>query len=103
MTLETKRPLLLSAVRAYATTMNFAHTQPDKAAATIRHRFAEMDDDAYRKAFDLFVKGVPMMPDIEEARYNKTLSTLNVSLKPPLSVTYAQVVMPDLAHEAMKG
>ena len=102
-TLETKRPLLLSAVRAFAATMTFAHTQSDKAAATIRHRFSEMDDSVYRTAFDLFVKGVPMVPNIEEARYNKTLSTLNVSLKPPLSVAYSQVVTPDLAQEAMKG
>lgn len=102
-TLETKRPLLLSAVRAFAATMTFAHTQPDKAAEAIRHRFVEMDDGAYRQVFNLFVKGVPMVPDIEEARYTKTLSTLNVSLKPPLSVPYSQVVTPDLAHEAMKG
>lgn len=102
-TLESKRPLLLSAVRAFAATMTFAHTQPDKAAATIRHRFPELDDGQYRQAFDLFVKGVPMVPAIEEARYNKTLSTLNISLKPPLSVAYSQVVMPDLAQEAMKG
>jgi NitT/TauT family transport system substrate-binding protein len=102
-TLESKRPLLLSAVRAFAETMKFAHAEPDKAAAMIRPRFKEMDQAQYQQAFDLFVKGVPLEPLIEEARYNKTLSTLNVSLKPPISVPYSQVVMPALAQEAMKG
>jgi ABC-type nitrate/sulfonate/bicarbonate transport system substrate-binding protein len=102
-TLDSKRPVLLSAVRAFAATIKFIHADPDKAAAVIRHRFPEMDDDQYRKAFDLFVKGVPTTPEIEEARYNKTLATLNISLKPPLAVSYSQVVMPALAQEVMKG
>jgi NitT/TauT family transport system substrate-binding protein len=102
-TLESKRPLLLSAVRAFAATMKFAHAEPEKAAAVIRHRFTDLNDDQYGKAFDLFVKGVPTTPDIEEPRYYKTLSTLNISLKPPLSVPYSQVVIPDLALEVMKG
>jgi hypothetical protein len=83
--------------------MKFIHADPAKAAAVIRHRFTEMDDDQYRKAFDLFSKGVPATPEIEEARYNKTLATVNISLKPPLSVPYSQVVLPDLAREVMKG
>lgn len=102
-TLAAKRPLLLSAVRAFAATMTFAHTEPDKTASLIRHRFKEMDDNQYREAFDLYVKGVPTTPDIEQARYDKTLATLNISLRPPLSVPYSQVVMPDLAREVMKG
>jgi len=102
-TLESKRPVLLSAVRALTATMTFAHADPDKAAASIRHRFPGMDDTQYRQAFDIFIKGVPTTPDIEEARYNRTLATLNISVKPPLVVPYSQVVVSDLAREALKG
>ena len=80
-----------------------AHADPDKAAASIRARFPGMDDTQYRAAFDIFVKGVPTTPLIDEARYNRTLATLNISVKPPLVVPYSAVVVPDLALEAMRG
>ncbi len=102
-TLESKRPVVLAAVRALMATMKAAHADPDKAAASIRARFPGMDDTQFRAAFDIFVKGVPTTPLIDEARYNRTLQTLNISVKPPLVVPYAAVVVPDLALEAMKG
>jgi NitT/TauT family transport system substrate-binding protein len=100
-TLAQQRPQLLAAVRAYAATMKFTHAQPDKARELIRHRFPTMADAEYAAAFTEYVVGVPQSPLISKAQFDRTLNTLNLTAKPPLQVTYDEVVVTDLAREAM--
>ena len=102
-TIATQRPLLVSAVRAYAATMKFTHAQPDKARTLIRHRFPTMSDADYEATFAEYVVGVPTTPVISRTQFNRTLETLNIVTKPPLTVTYDQIVAPDIAKEAMSS
>lgn len=102
-TLASKRPLLVSIVRGYAAAMKFTHAQPDKARELIRHRFPNMSDADYAAAFAEFVVGVPQTPLISEPQFKRTLDTLNLTTKPPLKVTYDQIVVTDIAREAMSG
>ncbi len=102
-TLARQRPLLLAAVRGYTAAMRFAHSEPDQARALVRHRFATMDDGEFKAAFDEFLAGVPKSPLISEAQFDQTLKTLNLTTKQPLRVTYQQVVVTDLAREALRS
>jgi NitT/TauT family transport system substrate-binding protein len=102
-TLAQQRPQLLSVVRAYAATMTFTHAQPDKARELIRHRFPTMGDADYATAFAEYVVGVPRSPLISKAQFDRTFNTLNLTAKPPLQVTYEDVVVTDLAREAMSS
>jgi NitT/TauT family transport system substrate-binding protein len=102
-TLASQRPLLLSVVRAYTATMKFAHEQPDKAREMIRHRFPNMNDADYAAAYAEYAIGIPQSPLISKAQFDRTLTTLNLIAKPPLSVTYDQIVVADLAREAMSS
>jgi NitT/TauT family transport system substrate-binding protein len=100
-TLAAQRPLLLSVVRAYAAAMKFTHQQTDKARELIRHRFPKMNDADYATAFAEYVPGVPQSPLISKEQFDRTLSTLNLTTKPPLQATYDQIVSTDIAHEVM--
>lgn len=100
-TLTSQRPLLVSVVRAYAAAMKFAHAQPDKARELIRHRFPNMSDAEFKAAFAEYFAGVPEFPLISKAQFDRTLNTLNLVTKPPLHVTYDQIVSTDIAHEVM--
>jgi NitT/TauT family transport system substrate-binding protein len=102
-TLASQRPLLLATVRAYNATMKFTHAQPDKARELIRHRFANLSNADYAAAFAEYVVGVPQSPLISKAQFDRTLSTLNLTTKPPLQVAYDQIVVADLAREAMSS
>lgn len=101
-TLESKRPVLLSAVRAYQETIRFAHSNPDKARDLIRHRFAGMDDAQYAAVFNKFVRGVPDSTTITEDQVRRSEATLNLIEKKPMNVKYTDVFYPDLAAQAAK-
>ena len=99
--LTSQRPLLVSIVRAYAAAMNFTHAQPDKARDLIRHRFPNMSDAEYATVFAEYIGGVPKSPLIPQSYFDRTLSTLNLTAKPQLQVTYDQIVDTSIAREAM--
>jgi NitT/TauT family transport system substrate-binding protein len=100
-TLTSQRPLLISIVKAYAAAMAFANAQPDKARELVRHRFPNMNDADYATAFAEYIVGVPKSPLIPKALFDRTLTTLNLTVKPPLQVTYDQIVDTSIAHEAL--
>jgi hypothetical protein len=91
----------VSIVRAYAAAMNFTHAQPDKARELIRHRFPNMSDAEYATVFAEYIGGVPKTPLIQQSYFDRTLNTLNLTAKPPLQVTYNQIVDTSIAREAM--
>ncbi len=100
-TLASQRPLLVSIVRAYAETMKFAHAQPDKARELIRHRFPNMSDAEYAAGYAEYAVGIPKSPLISKPQFERTLTTANLTSKPPLTVTYDQIVSTEIAREVM--
>ena len=101
-TLAAKRPLLLKVVRALTRAMQFAHQDVEGSRKIARTFFEETPEAEFNTAFDTYIKAVPATPIISQAQVDKTVQMVNLTEKTPMSVTYDQVVYPDLSREAAK-
>jgi NitT/TauT family transport system substrate-binding protein len=101
-TLESKRPLIKAAVRAYTRAIKFVAEHPDEARKLVRPYFTDMsaDDAVFNAAFDKYVHGAPTSPLITPEQVQKTADLLSISKKQKVTVSYTEIVYPDLAREA---
>jgi NitT/TauT family transport system substrate-binding protein len=101
-TIETKRPLLTSAVRAWTGAMKFMQENKDEARRVTRQYFKQMDEAVFNAAFDKYVKGLPTHPVIPEENLKRVADWMSLSKKTSISAEYADVVYPDIAREVGK-
>ncbi|MBV8652029.1 MAG: ABC transporter substrate-binding protein [Alphaproteobacteria bacterium] len=101
-TLESKRPLIKAAVRAYTRAIKFVAEHREEARRLVRPYFTDMsaDDAVFNAAFDKYVHGAPTSPVITPEQVQKTADLLSISKKQKVAVGYTDVVYPDLAREA---
>ncbi|HUD61329.1 MAG TPA: ABC transporter substrate-binding protein [Acetobacteraceae bacterium] len=101
-TLAEKRPLLLHVVRAMTKAMKFAHEHPEDARKIVRTFFQDTPEAEFNTAYNTYIKALPATPIISQAQVDSTVKMVNLTEKTPITVTYDQVVYPDLAREAAK-
>lgn len=102
-TIESKRPMLIAAVRAWTHAMKFTAENKEEARRIVRTYFKQMDEAVFNAAFDKYVKGVPAHPLIPEENVKKVAAWMGLSKKTTIDANYAAVVYPDLALEAGKS
>jgi ABC-type nitrate/sulfonate/bicarbonate transport system substrate-binding protein len=101
-TLAAKRPLLLHVVRALTRAMKLAHDDKEAARKLARPFFQDTPEAEFNTAFDSYIRAVPATPVISHAQVENTVKMVNLTEKTPITVTYDQVVYPDLSREAAK-
>jgi NitT/TauT family transport system substrate-binding protein len=100
-TLQKKRPLIESAIRAYTRAIKFIHDKPDQARLLTRSFFSDVDQAAYDLAFNQYVVGIATTPVVTQQAFDKTLAWAAISGK-SIDVKYDSVISPDVAREAAK-
>jgi NitT/TauT family transport system substrate-binding protein len=98
--LANKKPLLRSLVRALTKARKYVQEKPVEARKATRKYFPDMAEDVFDASFDEHVKGLPATLEISPAQLDKTLAFMNALDKKTVTASYADVVYPDLAHEA---
>jgi NitT/TauT family transport system substrate-binding protein len=101
-TLESKRPLLVKAVRAWTKAMKFAQEDKEAARKIARQYYKDMDEAVFNVAFDKYVKGMSTHPVIPEENVKRVADWMSLSKKTTISANYADSVYPDIAKEVGK-
>jgi NitT/TauT family transport system substrate-binding protein len=101
-TLASKRPLLLKVVRALTRAMKMAHEDIEGSRKVARPFFQDTPEAEFNTAFDTYIKAVPTTPVISHPQVDNTVKMVNLTEKTPMSITYDQVVYPELSQEAAK-
>lgn len=97
--IETKRPLLVKAVRAWTNAMKLIADNKEEARRITRGYFKQMDEPVFNAAFEKYVKGVPAHPLIPEESVKKVATWMSLSKKTTVDANYESVVFPDIAKE----
>jgi NitT/TauT family transport system substrate-binding protein len=99
-TLASKAPALQAMVRALTRAIKLANDDPEQARKILRNHFPHIDLGVFNASFDKAIKGIPKTPVISPAQFAATITTINITSKPPLTVSYSQTVAPELAERA---
>ena len=94
--------LVRKIVRAYTRAMKFAIDDPEGAKRMIRKRFPDLDEGVFNTLWANYRKAIPTDPVITPEQFSATQTWLNLTVNPPLTQTYAQVVSSDAARAASK-
>lgn len=97
--LQSKRPQLVAAVRAWTNAMKFIGENKEEARRIVRSYFKQMDESVFNIAFDKYVKGVPAHPVIPEENVKRVANWMSLSKKTTIDADYATNVNVDIARE----